>query len=250
MKKLFLIVLFSLLAVSCSTTSTKGNPEAQAVIKKVVEDNVFTTDRGLKEYIQYFGPEFETDINSLRASMHWIDGGAGSANAQKDYLKTRGNRPIPYLTPITVKYPLAEPRILRDGKFKVFADRYFEDIPLEELAPADLISDVVGIINYTNALDVSLDKYLRLLKPGGKIYVFIPPNITNIETKSGKILKLREWIDTISGVATRSLKTPYSPYPNNLSYVVEKKTPNVVVPKLRLEKAKHDHVVLRHFKEL
>lgn len=250
MKKLIVSVLFSLLTASCSTTSTKGNPEAQAVIKKVVEDNVFTTNRGLKEYLSYFGNEFESDIFNLSELMHWIDGGAGSANAQKDYLKTRENKSIPYLTSITVKYPPSEPKMLHDGKFKVFADRYFEDIPVEELAPADIISDVVGIINYTNALDVSLDKYLKLLKPHGKIYVFIPPFITKIETKSGKVLDLHEWIDSIHGLKTRTIQTPNSPYQNNLSYVVEKISPIVVVPRLRLERAKHDHVVLRYFKEI
>lgn len=247
---LYLILMISVFFAGCTTKAIKGDPEAEAIIKKVVEDNLYTTHRGLKEYIQYFGPEFEQDIDSLTESMHWIDGGAGSANAQKDYLKTRADKSIPFLTPITVKYPAAEPRILHGGKFKVFADRYFEEIPLEDIASADIITDVVGILNYTLALDVSLDKYLKLLKPGGKIYVFIPPHITDIETKSGKVFKLREWLTSIPGLATRSLKTPHSPYPNELSYVVEKQTEKINVPKLRLEKAVHDHVVLRKFREI
>ena len=182
--------------------------------------------------------------------MHWIDGGAGSANAQKDYLETRGNKPVPYLSPITVKYPEAEPKSLHNGKFKVYADRYFEDIPLQEIAPADIITDVVGIINYTNALDVSLDKYLKLLKPKGKIYLFIPPHITFIKTKEGKDLNLRDWISSIPGLIVRSLNTPNSPYNTNLSYVIEKQAADINVPSLRLEKALHNHVVIRNFKEI
>jgi SAM-dependent methyltransferase len=246
----FIFLFLLLVCISGCSTHTHGDPNAEAVIHKVVEDNFYTTDRGLEQYIQYFGLEFEADINNLTESMHWIDGGAGNAYAQKDYLKTRGNRPIPFLTPITVKYPEKEPLTLQDGKFKVFADRYFEDIPLSELRPADIITDVVGIINYTRALDVSLDKYLKLLKPGGKIYLFIPDFITTIKTKSGEELLLREWIDTIPGLQTNTLSAPKSPYRPGFSYVIEKLNPNVVVPKLRLQEATHNNMVFRKFEEI
>jgi hypothetical protein len=226
--------------------------KASAVIREVVEENVFTTNRGLTEYLNYFGPKFKMDLDNLTQDQHWIDGGAGSANAQKDFLEKLKNehRPIPFLTAITVKYPDKEPRQMAGGKFQVFADRYFEVIPLSELSAADIITDVVGIINYTESLDVSLDKYLKLLKLSGKIYVFVPDKITRIKKLDGRTLNLKEWISSISGLQTYFLPSEKSPYPMKYSFVIEKLTTNVAIPKLRLRSAEHHVAIFREFEEI
>ena len=235
-------------AVQAEIEEQKG----KSVIRKVVEDNVFTTNRGLKKYLDYFGNDFATDLESLSANQQWIDGGAGSANAQKDFLKARikNKKPIPKLTSITVKYPADQPRKLSNGKFEVFADRYFEVIPDNEFKAADIITDVVGILNYTDSLDIALEKYLRILKPLGKIYVFIPSGITQIQKKDGQVLDLIPWINSISGLRASFLSNSTSPYPQQYSFVIEKSNSNIVVPKLKLQTAIHRNVVVRHFVEI
>lgn len=257
LKPLTLLALFLIMLLqNCAHPTHPGNvsseTNAKKIIHEVVEKNDYTIDRGLKEYIEYFGDTFAKDLEQLKPSDHWIDGGAGNANAQKNFLRNlqKEKKSIPNLSAITVKYPESEARTLLDGKFKVFADRYFEDIPLSELAPADIITDVVGIINYTEALDVSLDKYLKLLKPNGKIYVFIPDSITKIKKLDGKIMNLFDWINSIPGLKAKPLTPTHSPSPIIFSFVIEKTALDILVPKLKLHAAAHRVMVMRNFEEI
>jgi SAM-dependent methyltransferase len=223
------------------------------VIKKTVEENVFTIDRGLKEYEDYFGPQFIRDLQKLKANDHWIDGGSGNAYAQKDFLGSRDGHKIrpngPKLTAITLKYPENQPKNLGHGQFIVLSGRYFEDIPTSEIRSADLITDVVGILNYSDQLDVALTKYLDLLKPNGKIYVFIPNNITFIK-RGQRSLPLTEWLTTIPGLWIRPVYSKRSPYPSEFTFTIEKVGCGIQVPPLRLSRAVHPFVVMREFEEV
>lgn len=223
------------------------------VIKKVVDENVFTIDRGLKEYEDYFGPKFVHDLNKLKREDHWIDGGAGNAYAQKDFLGSRdGHRIIPNrpkLTAITFKYPTNQPKTLNHGRFTVLSGRYFEDIPISEIGSAQLITDVVGIINYTHQLDLVLQKYLDLLKPNGKIYVFIPNSITFIKRGKSSI-DLTEWLKSIPGLLIRPVQSKKSPYPSDFTFTIEKSGCGIQIPRLRLTHAIHPGTVVREFEEV
>lgn len=232
--------------------------DSRDVIKKVVEENVFTIDRGLKEYEDYFGPQFIQDLRRLKRDDHWIDGGAGNAYALKEFLGSRDGHRIrpdgPNLTAITFKYPANQPKRLgpvRQGEnqFIVLSDRYFEDIPTPEIRPADLITDVVGILNYSDQLDVALKKYLDLLKPHGKIYVFIPNNITFIK-RGKRSLPLTEWLKSIPGLLIRPVYCKRSPYPSEYTFTIEKVGCGIQIPRLRLSRAVHPFVVMREFEEL
>jgi hypothetical protein len=240
-------------AAACSHGPVLGPDEARSreVVEGTVRQNNFTVDRGLKEYVEYLGLDFERILGSLPPEGEWVDGGAGDAYAQKDFLGSRdGSRVIPgrpRLTAITYEYPADQPRVLANGRFQVMAGRFFEDIPLAELPRADLITDVVGILNYTYSLDRSLQKYLDMLKPDGLIFVFIPPGITSVRTRSGVLLNLEAWVRTIPGLRVTHLQA--SRVYVDHAFVIQKDVDHVMVPALRLVDAARPYALHRRFIE-
>jgi hypothetical protein len=223
---------------------------SRAMIRRVVETNRFTTDRGLKEYTSYLGPEFTRSLARLKEDGHWLDGGSGSAYAQKDFLGSRDGHVIvggrPRMTAITKVYPDDQPKELAGGRFRVLSGRYFEEIPTQEIPRADLITDVVGIINYSDQIDLALEKYLGLLKPDGTIYVFIPPSLTFIR-RGDDTFSLIDWLRSIPGLLVREPEAPASPFPAGYVFTLRKIACGIVIPRLRLAAASHRFMLIREF---
>lgn len=250
------LIVMGLFVGLLGTTPVRSAPEetAPALVKRVVKENQFTVTRGLKDYQDFFGASFRKDLQSLRGSDHWLDGGAGNAYAQKDFLGSRDGKRIladrPKMTAVSLVYPADEPLSLAQGRFRMLAGRYFEEIPIGELEKADLITDVTGILNYTEQLDWVLERYLNLLQPNGKIYVFIPRHITRIRTARGAELSLVQWLKTISGLQITEIKDQRVPYPSDQSFIIERVASNVKVPKLKLLSARKQVAVFREFTEI
>lgn len=219
-------------------------------VREEIQKNQYTIDRGIKEYEFYFGPPLMEELEKLDADMHWVDGGAGNAYAQKDYLGSRTGEVIKprraRLTAITYVYPENEPKELADGRFKVLAGRYFEEIPNSEIPAADLITDMTGVINYTYQLDLVLKKYLDLLKTDGKIFVYIPMHITKITKKTGVIYGLMEWLKRIPGLTVTPIEGPHA----GSAFIITKSACNIEVPKLRLRYARRQWALFREFEEI
>lgn len=239
--KFSFMILLSLYSMSVSSNE---------VLKRMIEENTYTIDRGFNKYAYYFGPTFVGHVKSLQDTDHWIDGGSGNSFAQKDFLKSTGTK-APYLTAITVKYPESMPKTLNQNKFKVLSGRYFEEIPNEELRKADVITDVVGILNYSSQIDLVLEKYIDLLKTEGVLYVHIPWTSTTVETKSGLKLTLRDWIKRIPGLRMIPLKDRQNDFKSSAFKVT---ACGIQVPKLKLlhaaQNSKANYIVFRHFKEI
>ncbi|MES2856002.1 MAG: hypothetical protein V4692_09065, partial [Bdellovibrionota bacterium] len=54
-------------------------------VEKVLEEHLFTVDRGIDDYSSFLGPEFRDSLAKLSSSGHWIDMGAGLGHAQIEY---------------------------------------------------------------------------------------------------------------------------------------------------------------------
>ncbi|MES2856003.1 MAG: hypothetical protein V4692_09070, partial [Bdellovibrionota bacterium] len=131
--------------------------------------------------------------------------------------------------------------------FKMLSGRRFESIPDEELELADVITDIVGVLNYTSTLDLVFKRYISLLKPGGKIFIFLPSPITWILTGDERI-SLFEWLSRIEGLRVRELPTKPGEF-NRSSFVIEVKSNKIDIPSLALEDSVHRHAVIRVFRE-
>ena len=106
--------------------STEGEPPCE----------VMTRDRGLASYLMILGPAFVEALESKRARGHWIDCGAGDANAQRDWLRLHADW-AERLTAIDDREATPPPPGLR-----IVAEKSVEELGLADVGQADVITDV------------------------------------------------------------------------------------------------------------
>jgi SAM-dependent methyltransferase len=165
--------------------------------ERIIRKNVFTTERGLEFYKYLLGREFKARVRKLGPRHHWIDVGAGEANAMFDLFigSYLWNEPpleiLPNMTAITV----TEPRVretkqrkafLNFKKFNYLVGKYLQNYKTCEIPKADLVTDVMGAANYSPDFDVAMCKILRLLKPGGTAIVTFMNKQLEIRDSSGR----------------------------------------------------------------
>ena len=125
-----------------------------------VRENNFTSNRDLGGYAQVLGPGFLGHLHGLQAGDHWVDAGAGDCAAVAEYLGTKAHCRV---SAIGIHPPANRPAC------DLHLGRTLEDLPVEEVAPADLITDVYGPLQYSLKLDEVVRWYLRVLKPGAPL---------------------------------------------------------------------------------
>lgn len=131
--------------------------------------------------------------------------GAGEAKAQQEFWSghkgvpdrffSKSSDPLPKgnpdMTAVAIKRP-NDPELDKfaknNSKFKYVEEdaRFLHEENL--LKPADLITDSMGPFAYSDAPDLVLFNYLKLLRPGGEIY--ISPILHN----------LKSWLKNIKGI--------------------------------------------------
>lgn len=210
-----------------------GEACARLLTERVIKKDAFTANRTLLDYLAVLGPEFREILKRLKAGDHWIDGGAGKAQAAQDfqrpYLDTgeqeSHSSELPYVTAISYVDP-AEGRLdpvyldSVEGHFRGLFGRFFEDILYEEIVTgefkkAKLITDYFGILAYSARLDVALQKYVDLLADDGDIFIYYgyigeswSPAFrgTQIQTHSQGDLDFEAWVRKVEGLEVTRLE--------------------------------------------
>jgi len=162
------------------------NPSTQTT----TYNNSFRVWRSLQSYLNKFGDSFKKLLMNPPAGGIWLDAGAGMGLALTDYLTLPNFGPGYFRTiGASLRYPDLSlvpmaPEVLERFRqiFKGLVDigrlEYNEgDIlslgdRMDLYGKVDLITDVVGPAAYTNLPHV-LTTYMRLLKTGGKAYIFV-----------------------------------------------------------------------------
>ena len=162
-------------------------------------------------------------IRGLTGQDRWLDGGTGSGFVLQDALegisKERNVKDIPRALGITynkpkpedfdsvvvpegfvfsaTSYPVRLPeKLLR--KYKVWDERLFQNIPIQELMPQfKLITDFFGIYTYNNNPVAVINKYLSIISSEGTIGI-VYNNKDFVKTEKG-IMFLHEWLASIAG---------------------------------------------------
>jgi len=210
-----------------------------------LSENNFATFRPFELYEKIFSDSFYQDLVSLKSSGHWIDMGAGQGVAIQGFYKKfteSESRPsagskkfikVPKITGVVYKSVEKEKWKNEEALFKIkelnwLSGKLIEDISSSVIGRADVISDVQGPIAYTDDLYAVLDKYLKILNKGGKIYLNTYWQLTKVYTKNRQWLNLSEWLLNLEGL--KVLK------PNNNSLIIQKISSNeIVIPNLYLE---------------
>lgn len=159
-----------------------------------------------------FGSKLRTLYGT--AEKHWLDSGGGNGKATSQFLSGNSNKNfhvtlVSYRTNKTTK-----------KRYKVIKGEYFEKV--DELEPADILSDSYGTMAYTKTPHIVLDKYLSTLKKDGLILLNLGAAVSNnvigfeyisynavfglknkVIKKNGEAVSLFEWIRTIPGLKVR-----------------------------------------------
>jgi hypothetical protein len=208
--------------------------------RRVIRWNLFFTSRGLADYKQSLHPDFEKSLGALSSSDIWMDLGAGKALAAEEFLKTGPLSSKPLV--IAVTYSLGwfrRPPSLA-GRLKILEGRLLEDIPSSELPQASLMTDVFGVLSYTDRLSESLNQIFAHLKKQGELFVYFRTYSTTIETDSGTI-SLDRFLSLIPGIEVEG---------RNGTLKIKKIIDDpILVPKLELIQINHkDRPAFRRFR--
>ncbi len=167
---------------------------------KAVLKNSFFTGRGLGEYIQGLHSDFELSLNKLEPHQVWIDLGGGEGRAVEDYLKSK-NLNLKSGKVVLITYKLGRWFGISNyqNRLQVFQSRLLEDIPVQEIPKAQLMTDFFGVLSYTLDLEKSLNIILNRLNLNGEIYIYSSHRHTLIESQKER-LSLTEFLKRISGI--------------------------------------------------
>lgn len=234
---LILLVVFSAFAARaenlCSEVFTRNLWE----ITPRVEKNKFVTNRGFYEYKEILPADFALRVASLRPEQHWVDLGAGKANAQIEYLKGFSEPRTAALT-TAVAYKLD--RWFRPGSFDgklVIKEGAFESHVTSTWQKADVVTDVFGVVSYTHDLQTSFQKIFDLLNTGGELYLAITPYATHFLVQ-GRALPMIDFLATIEGLRVEGRFG---------SIKVTKDKDQIKIPNLKLKSIKDDTPPYRYF---
>lgn len=194
----------------------------------------YIVNRDLNEYSSAYllGDGFAAELKRLNSGQHWIDVGAGKAEAAIDYLSAGGPAQVtalsvePYDTP-RLKEALRRNRL----RFRYLSGRVIEDYAMNELGHADIISDVYGAFSYAPHIDKVLIKFSELLRKDGKIFIALNGEDANINILGASLLC---WLSAVQGMTVVNVNEHVRGWSTVLSIILRKDSENVVVPALEL----------------
>lgn len=226
------ILFVSLVAFLAIDANRASGSNCSGVLQAVIERHMFHVYRGLDQYLTMFGDPFANKLKSMSTKDHWIDLGCGEACAIGNYY--HGNAMVPAIDPRTTEdltvlnaKAAADKAAVTGVSFKssakqfeprmrVIKDKFFWQIRAEELGGADLLTDLYGILSYTNTLDRDFRKCLKILKPNGELYLFLGQmrefELSTVTLVDGKKISLIEWFEKrVKGVEVKTIESTRIP---------------------------------------
>ncbi|MEK2646107.1 hypothetical protein [Bdellovibrio sp. BCCA] len=203
-----------------------------------VQKNKFVTNRDILEYRHVLHKDFTDSLTKLTPEQHWVDLGAGKANAQISYIKSLPSPQMaPHATAVAFKLDrwFSPPKF--DGKLEI-KEGAFELQPTSTWKKADLITDVFGVISYTHDLSTSLQKVFDLMNVNGELYIFATHYATSIKIAEGKHLPIFDYLATIDGLKVEGRYGVMK---------ITKEKENIVIPPMELVKYHDDAPPSRAF---
>lgn len=233
-----LVLLFSGVMASASEQCSSLFLVQSWEVSSRVQKNKFVTNRDLHEYREVLHADFMNSLSKLTPDQHWVDLGAGKANAQIGYIKSFLN-PLSAAHATAVAYKLdrwfSPPKF--DGKLQI-KEGAFEQQPTAAWKKADLVTDVFGVISYTRDLHTSLQKVFDLMNVKGEFYIFATNYHTSIRVSEKKHLSLIDFLATIEGIRVEGRYGTIK---------ITKEAENILVPRLELQKYVDDAPPTRAF---
>ncbi|MBI4405695.1 MAG: hypothetical protein HY537_16170 [Deltaproteobacteria bacterium] len=237
-------------------------PHPIDLAKHIIRNTVFPASGTLKSYLETLPTEFSYDLLKLGGQSTLLDAGCGEAYFAEQYVALTSDieQQRILIGPVLMNFKalLSKPSFQRaktvavdlkirrtgipsyGGRLKILTGRFFEEIPIEDIGPTDLITDLFGVFAYSPRVDDVLRRYFSLLKNQGTLYIFFGDEKENyglksfIEKQGGKI-PLIEWVRRIPGLQVTTLKGSGGGRTAGISLKIQiKNRPDILVPELNL----------------
>lgn len=209
-----------------------SQPAMALVCSEALSDLPATTtyrdNRSIQVYTAHFMVRFYRWLHGLNPNDHWIDLGAGDAVAIRSFIKLQlsKNKPIPYITAVTLRFTTINQLNSQNGKvLSKIGD--FETMDTTSWRKAKLITDYYGVLTYSLDLHTSLQKALDLLQPNGELYVFTPLDRTEFLSGMSASKNLVQMLRQSVGIDVRQGFDP-----NTL--MIRKTAASVQIPRFEL----------------
>lgn len=134
-------------------------------------------------------------------------------------------------------------RLTQEFPFSFLYGRYIEAIPTAEIEKAELVTDFIGALSYTEDLTSTLNAVGSLLKPGGVLLTALWG--TKIFDRDGHEIPLAFFLQNMKGIAL--VKTEAFADSFYFSYSLKRTTGPLWVPPLKLIKYENSRPPLRGF---
>jgi len=178
---------------------------------EILETNDFRVSSGLAAYRKAFGAPFAKALGQMGDRSRWLDGGAGEAKAMIEYLEGGGKgqcTAVGFEIPSTARTAVADATSEFEGRFFYASGKLFGKMDKRDLhggeGDFDLITDLNGVLYYTESLAEDLEKYLLLLKPNGVLVFttnYLEIEAPNAAESSNNIPSLARWAANIFGAS-------------------------------------------------
>lgn len=228
--------------MTVESSSKIFQPDVVANWQQILQ-NDFPMDRGLTtksktagtSYFSYrgFGPVLRREMLQMQNNDVWIDVGGGELYAQADFLTgafAQGHAAIAgavsVVDPDTDGFRQHHAMLSQQfpERFFYMSGRRIEDVPKDELPPANIVSDLFGALSFTENVDVTLQRELDALKVGGLLVARLQK--AYIRDRADKRFGIRRYAESVQGAQTLL----YGWY----TLVMRKTHEEIVVPPLKL----------------
>jgi hypothetical protein len=166
--------------------TTDDEPKAEDVIDDRLSKNAFRVTSTMDVYEDSFPGGFREALAMLTAEDRWLEGGAGEALAMREYLTKGPASGVGFSFKRPEKEDLSTFQKDHEKTFK-YVEGDFAKIEgeLDETGKGfKLITDHNGVLMYTRTLSEDLERYLRYLLPGGRMFFVLIPVDTVIDGKA------------------------------------------------------------------
>jgi hypothetical protein len=169
-------------------------PCERILLQRDIPDEVIELNHGYDDYLYYFGKKLASRLSRLDDRGHWLDGGAGTARAQREFAKAPKEMGGPRLTAVATAKPDEARDLIEDAELRHSEFHYHERdlvVPWPRLEPIDVITDLFGALTYSLTPKIVMINYLRELKSNGAIFFKLPDS---------QVPEFLAWLSTIPNV--------------------------------------------------
>jgi len=219
-------------------------PDRPKTLDKQLKQQKFNIGRSQADLIDLFGLTYSASLNALSSTDMFVSIGAGEGHDLIDFIGDRVDKPrhkhatadIPEIVAIAPYKPKGNKKLddaITSGQL-IYVEAYLNQVEFED--KVTMLEDVMGALSYDRHLSENLTKELRSLKPGGRAFLHINPQINILH--NDKVFSPTQWLNHLIILKQCSgFKVIHDPQSNTMSSIILERTAindsGIKIPALR-----------------